>query len=203
MRGSGRFDGQQPAFDRNAAWRREAAGSAAGRHHAMARYDDCERVSPQCLTDGSRQSPITELRSHIPVGERRADRNRSGRFVNAAVEGRTSPMSSTMAVVSTIAPPSSATTASIACSISEGGAASYARPCRCHIRSRVAASVASATWRVTMPCSPHAMAQRLIAVSKWVKAIIVGRQHRTATCGYLTARGQADRTLAQAAVLSR
>src|SRR5215472_15650916 len=82
------FDREQAQLGRHATVGGEAAGLAAGREHAMARYDDRERVSPERLPDVARQPPFAEPRRDLPVRERSARRDAARDRVDAAIELR-------------------------------------------------------------------------------------------------------------------
>ena len=82
------FDREQAELRRDATIRGEAADLAAGREHAMARHDDRERVSPECLPYGARRAGRAEPRRDLAVRERRARRNGARHLVNAAVKRR-------------------------------------------------------------------------------------------------------------------
>src|SRR5215813_4105468 len=82
------FNREQAQLGRHAAVGGEAAGLAAGREHAMARYDDRERVSPERLPDVARQGAFAKPSRDLPVRERGARRNVARDRVDAAIELR-------------------------------------------------------------------------------------------------------------------
>jgi hypothetical protein len=82
------FDREEPQFRRGAAIRGETADPAAGRDHPMARHDDRERVSGECLPNGARRACGAGPCRECAVGLRRAPGYATRGLVDAAVEWR-------------------------------------------------------------------------------------------------------------------
>src|SRR4029434_1591509 len=58
--------------------RGEPSRLAAGREHAMTRYDDGERIAPERLPHGTRETHVAETDGDVAVCESLAERNRTG-----------------------------------------------------------------------------------------------------------------------------
>ena len=82
------LDRQHAQLGGDAAARREAAGLAARRHHAMARHDRRKRILPHRLPDLARELDRAEPLGDVAIGERRAGRNCADDGVDPRVEFR-------------------------------------------------------------------------------------------------------------------
>src|SRR5437868_146202 len=69
------LDGKHAEFCLDAAWRREAAGLAAGRQHAVAGHDDRIGIAAQGLADLAGEMQPAHLLGDVAIGARGAGRD--------------------------------------------------------------------------------------------------------------------------------
>src|SRR5271166_5590173 len=82
------FDAEQTQLGRDTAGRREAADLTAGRQHAMAWYDDRERILPHRFAHLARLTGVAKSRCDVAIGERGAGGDGARHRINALMELR-------------------------------------------------------------------------------------------------------------------